>query len=67
MDHRLLTSDEIDILEANACTCDDWTRIRVADPFRPQHYRHATFSGDVTLGTTEEVPVSYTHLRAHET
>lgn len=62
MDHRLLTSGEIDILEANACTCDDWTRIRVADPFRPQHYRHATFSGDVTLGTTEEVLTAGGHV-----
>ena len=53
MEYRKLTPDEITQLEANFCRCADWSRVEVADPFRPEHYRYATFAGDIRLGTTE--------------
>lgn len=55
MTYRQLTAEEITALEKRACYCDDWMRVRVAEPFRPSHYHSVRFSGDVLLGTTEAV------------
>jgi len=54
MTHRQLTIEEITRLKANGCRCDDWLRVLVASPFRPEHYRNVFFSGDIRLGTTEK-------------
>ena len=34
-DYRLLTEEEILILENNSCWAEDWSRVLVADGFRP--------------------------------
>jgi|WetSurMetagenome_2_1015567.scaffolds.fasta_scaffold02178_7 hypothetical protein len=48
---RNLSPDEIKTLESNGCTCDDWTRVRVAEQFDPSRCSRVTFSGDVELGS----------------
>lgn len=44
-----LTVSEIALLEGNGCTCDDWSRVRVAHPFHADRVRNVVFSGDVTI------------------
>lgn len=53
MNYRKLTTEEITQLEANGCRCNDWNRVEAASPFRCNHYRDVSFSGDIRLGTTE--------------
>lgn len=50
-EHRSLTSVEINIMERNGCSCDDWTRVKVKEGFDPGRCQKAVFSGDVKLGT----------------
>ena len=50
---RPLTPTETQALELNGCRCADWSLVSVADPFRPSHYRDVSFSGRVSLGTTD--------------
>lgn len=49
-DYRSLTIDEIETLERQGCTADDWTRIDVAEEFVPSYLRNVAFHGDVRLG-----------------
>ena len=51
---RSLTLEEIDALERNGCTAEDWGNISVAEDFTPQHLRSVAFYGEVTLGVFEK-------------
>lgn len=51
--HRNLTSEEICLLTTQGCSCDDWTMVRVADPFDASRIRFTNFSGNVSLGVFE--------------
>lgn len=51
---RSLTNVEIAALEAQACTCPDWSQISVADRFSTEHIRHVHFSGKIVLGLFEK-------------
>mgnify|MGYP003291819439 CR=1 FL=1 len=51
---RGLTNTEITALEAQACTCPDWSQISVADRFSTEYIRHVHFSGKITLGLFEK-------------
>lgn len=53
-EYRLLTEDEIGILENNGCTAEDWTGINVAADFRPAHIKNVSFHGEVNLGVFEK-------------
>ena len=54
MEHyRLLTDEEIIILENNGCTAEDWTSINVAEDFLPNHIKNTSFYGEVNLGVFE--------------
>ena len=53
-DYRLLTDEEIGILEYNGCTAEDWTSINVADDFSPAYIRDVKFYGVVNLGVFEK-------------
>lgn len=53
-DYRLLTDEEIGILEENGCTAEDWTSINVADDFMPTYIRQVRFYGTVNLGVFEK-------------
>ena len=50
---RSLTQQEISAMEAQGCTCADWTRVRVDNDFRPDYIRNVEFSGDIRLGRLE--------------
>jgi hypothetical protein len=48
--YRNLTSEEVEILIENGCSCHDWNRIWVSDGFNPISCSNVIFSGDITLG-----------------
>lgn len=52
--YRPLTEREIDRLEAQYCTAEDWTAIQVAEDFMPSYLHHVDFYGEVTLGVFEQ-------------
>jgi hypothetical protein len=52
---RPLSPQEVSQLTAQGCTCGDWSQVRVAEGFRPQHVRHVHFGGRTTLGVFEKV------------
>lgn len=54
MDYRLLTDEEIIILENNGCTAEDWTAINVAEDFQPNYIKGTSFYGEVNLGVFEK-------------
>jgi hypothetical protein len=47
---RPLTSREVVALNQQHNIAEDWSRIRVTDPFVPDRIHHCTFYGDVLLG-----------------
>lgn len=53
-EYRLLTEEEIGILENNGCTAEDWTGINVAADFRPAYIKNVSFYGEVNLGVFEK-------------
>ena len=48
--YRLLTTEEIQMLESQSCAAEDWTRVVVAEGFSAGYVRNVRFSGDVRLG-----------------
>lgn len=60
---RLLTTDEIHILDHQGCRCACWDTVKVADPFIASAYRNVTFAGDIVLhpatGTHSAGPVTF--------
>ena len=54
MDYRLLTEEEIIILENNGCSAEDWTAINVAEDFQPNYIKSTSFYGEVNLGVFEK-------------
>ena len=51
--YRTLTSDEINRLEAQACTAADWNEVQVAEGFTTDYIHHTRFSGQIRLGRFE--------------
>jgi len=49
MSLRKLHLEEIETLEKQGCTAEDWSNIRVEDGFPPSHVQQAHFSGKVTI------------------
>jgi acetyltransferase-like isoleucine patch superfamily enzyme len=52
--YRSLTLKEINILEDNGCTAEDWTTINVAEDFQPTYIRNVSFYGEINLGVFEK-------------
>ena len=52
--HRNLTVREIEILETNGCSADNWENIEVAERFTPNYISHTKFSGKILLGEFED-------------
>lgn len=48
---RKLTNTEIAALEAQACTCGDWSKVSVAENFSTDYVKHVHFSGEIKLGS----------------
>lgn len=51
---RQLTQTEIERLEAQGCSCDDWTRVSVADAESLKYIRGSRFSGDICIGSFQK-------------
>lgn len=51
--YRSLTNEEINRLEAQACSASDWNDVQVDEHFTPDYVHHARFSGMVRLGVFE--------------
>jgi len=47
---RPLSAEEIAVLTAQGCSCDDWSNIRATDGFDPATVKSTRFSGNVKLG-----------------
>ena len=47
---RTLTKQEIDLLEAQACSAEDWSRVQITDEQSLRYIRHTRFSGDIRIG-----------------
>lgn len=52
--YRSLTIEEINLLEKNLCTCDDWSLICVDRNFIPTYIKQVRFSGKNYLGVFED-------------
>ncbi len=59
--YRNLTSGEIEQLERAGNYADDWSAIRVADPFCVERLRNNSFEGEVTMGAQPTVVNSTLH------
>ena len=53
-DYRLLTQEEINVLENNSCWAEDWNRVQVAEAFSPYGFHRVVFYGDIRLGVFEK-------------
>ena len=57
--YRELTPEEISILEHNSCWAEDWSRVLVAEGFKPYGFHRVVFYGDIRLGVFDrQVEVS---------
>ncbi|MBR1689025.1 MAG: DUF4954 family protein [Prevotella sp.] len=54
MDYRQLTQEEIGVLEANSCWAEDWSRVEVAEAFKPYAFHRVLFYGDIRLGSFDK-------------
>jgi len=47
---RTLTTAEIELLETQACSSQDWSRVQISDEQSLRYIRHTRFSGDIRIG-----------------
>lgn len=52
--YRLLTDEEIGVLEENGCHAEDWTAVSVTDGFTPANVRDVSFYGEVNIGAMDK-------------
>ncbi len=52
--YRLLTDEEITLLEDHGCQAENWEAIMVAEDFKPTYVHDVTFYGDIKLGVFEK-------------
>ena len=48
---RILTQEEITVLESRGCRCDDWSNVQVDEGFDPARVTNVEFSGDIRIGS----------------
>jgi hypothetical protein len=51
---RALSAEEIGRLTGQGCSCEDWSKVRVADGFRPERVKSTHFSGNIEMGAFEK-------------
>jgi len=58
-EYRLLTAEEIGIMENNNCWAENWEKVRVAEGFKPYNFHRVMFYGDIQLGEfSKQIEVS---------
>ncbi|MBQ7424399.1 MAG: DUF4954 family protein [Prevotella sp.] len=53
-DYRLLTEQEITVLENNSCWAENWGDVMVKDGFRPNFFHRVMFYGNIRLGVFDK-------------
>jgi len=53
--NRALKSNEIEILEKQGCTADNWSHVIVDPNFQTHTMRHVHFSGNIKLGSFKKI------------
>ncbi len=53
-DYRSLTIEEVEALERQGCTAEDWTTINVAEDFTPTGIINTAFYGEINLGVFDQ-------------
>jgi len=51
---RSLSDEQINQLISQGCTCEDWSKVQVAEGFKAETVKSAHFSGEVKLGVFEK-------------
>lgn len=54
MNYRKLSTLEIERLESNGCSAEDWNNITVHQNFTPDYIKYTSFSGKIKLGIFDE-------------
>lgn len=65
MDYRNLTSNEIDQLEKQMCTCEEWSSIFVTHDFDPKYVFNSHFSGVVKIGSQSDTIRLFGGIKKH--
>ncbi|MDY3879034.1 DUF4954 family protein [Candidatus Cryptobacteroides sp.] len=60
-----LTADQIAVLEAQSCRCENWSEVTVAEDFNPKYVRNVNFSGQVRLGSFNKIFTLAGGIRKH--
>ena len=50
-----LTAEQIAVLEAQSCRCDDWSLVTVTEDFDPKYVRNVNFSGQIRIGSFNKI------------
>ena len=53
MKYRKLSAEEINVLQSQGCSAEDWNQIEVAEHFTPGNIVRTSFSGHIRLGLFE--------------
>ncbi len=61
--YRKITEAEINVLEENGNTSDDWSKFHVADKFDPELVKNCSFYGLIRVGNMEPYFVEFNNLR----
>ena len=60
-----LTAEQIAVLEAQSCRCENWSEVTVAEDFDPKYVRNVNFSGQVRLGSFNKIFTLAGGIRKH--
>ena len=60
-----LTAEQIAVLEAQSCRCENWSEVTVAEDFNPKYVRNVNFSGQVRLGSFSKIFTLAGGIRKH--
>ena len=60
-----LTAEQITVLEAQSCRCENWSEVTVAEDFNPKYVRNVNFSGQVRLGSFNKIFTLAGGIRKH--
>ena len=60
-----LTAEQIAVLEAQTCRCENWSEVTVAEDFNPKYVRNVNFSGQVRLGSFNKIFTLAGGIRQH--
>ena len=60
-----LTAEQIAVLEAQSCRCENWSEVTVGEDFNPKYVRNVNFSGQIRLGSFNKIFTLAGGIRKH--